>query len=751
MKKFLIICAGLVVVVIVLAAGLAALSPVFLNKYKKPILTKVGETIHRDVHLGDIRLTLLTGVGLRLTDLTVANGKGFRQEPMLAMKGLDLKVKVFPLLRKKLEVERVILQEPRILIEKDNKGRFNFSDLTGGTSSKPAGETRASSSSPPAALAALLVSQVKISNGQLSYYESGPNFPPEGVQIQDLNLELENLSLDKAIPIVLSFGLNRNAEDVKLSGTIGPVGKKLEVEAIPLSLQMAIHDFDLARVMPFLGKTPPVKIEKGKLELTTDLAGDLGTGLSISSETRVSGLSVTDPERKEPLVRDLSMAVQKEILLALKEDSLTIKRTEVKVGPATLRLTGKVTTLRNDPSLSLQMESEAIPLAGWDKVFPALAGIGLDGSVKTDGTVTGKPAEKMQIVLNLTSPKLVVKLPKKGKTPSAGAKTSWRWVPMVEAAESKAPSPKKEKASPLPENIDLRGKVEIAKGMIDNVSFSDFKANYAKKGDRIGLSDLTAHGFGEQGAVQGAAEIDFAPSQPTYQARFQVSRVDLAVLQEALASREEKVGGTLNADLSITGAGLTMDKIEKTLTGGGSFKVEQGVLQNVNLEEKILEAVAAKFGLPVATVAQMAGVEISPGNKTSFDELNGAFRIGEGSIHVENATITSANHGFFTRGTVGLNQKLNLSARMILRKVGEASGKKFTYYLLDEQKRKYIPFKVTGNASSPKVAVDVDALIKGQARQVIEKKKEKLKERLKEKVGPGGEEILKPFEKLLNF
>ena len=88
---------------------------------------------------------------------------------------------------------------------------------------------------------------------------------------------------------------------------------------------------------------------------------------------------------------------------------------------------------------------------------------------------------------------------------------------------------------------------------------------------------------------------------------------------------------------------------------------------------------------------------------------------------------------------------------MILRKVGDIKKKKFTYYLIDEKSRKYIPFAITGKSSKPIVMVDVEALVKGQARQAVEEQKEKVKEKLREKLGPEGDKILKPLEKIFKF
>ncbi len=586
----------------------------------------------------------------------------------------------------------------------------------------------------------------------MAYYDAGLPALKEGVKIENLDLAIENVSLDRAIPFSLSCGFNRKETDLQLSGTVGPVGEKLDAESMPLSLQMAVHDFDLTRMIPFLGEDPPVMIQKGTAEITGDLSGDLATGLNIESETRLNGLTLKDPKKGETFVRDLTLRVRKEMLLELDKDRVEVRKTEINLGPATLRFTGAVTHLKSDPELALKMESDGIPLAGWEKLFPALQGIGLDGSIRTDGTISGHPAGKMAVVLNLSAPNLVVRLPKKETAAAPEEKAGSLFRPTTAlAAEPKKEAALQRPSAPLPENIDLKGVVKIAQGKIDNLDFSQFHVDYLKKGNTISLRNLSARGFGKEGAVKGEAKIDLGAEPPAYRADLHCSRVDLSALQETFAARQEKVGGLLSADLKIQGAGFALPEIEKSLTGGGSFKVDQGALQNVNLEKRILEAVAGKLNLSAASVAQRIGVEIAPGNRTPFEELQGLFEIGAGKIHIKNAVLTSGNHGFSTAGAVGLNREMDLAARMILRKVGKTSGRKFTYYLLDKENRKYIPFKVTGDVTSPKVKVDLEALVRGQARQALRKKSGRLKKRLKEKLGPGGDEILKPLEKLFKF
>ena len=756
MKKTLIILIGIILFLALLMGAAIALSPVFLNKYKDPILAKVGEAVDREIRLGDIRLTLFTGIGLRLTDVAVSNAKGFREEPMLTMADLDVKVKLLPLLRKEYQVTRVILKEPRLLIEKNEKGTFNFDDLTGEKPpSAPADEEqkKEKESQPlPAALAGLLVSEVTLSDAEFSYYDAGSETFKKGLQIRNLDLVLEDVSLEKPITFSLSFGVNHDGKDIQLSGTIGAIGEKIEIGNIPLSIQMAIQDFALKRVMDFMGESPPVSVEKGSLAMTTDISGDLTSGLKISGTTTVSTLTLNDPEKKETLVKGLNLSFHKDLSILLSEQKMDIRKVDLTVDRVKLNLKGKVSDLQKNQALALQITSNSIPLDGWDKIFPALSGVGLDGSASIDGNISGKAAGKMNMVLNLTSPNLGITLPKEETSAINPNKYVWEWmIPSAEAAESTEAGKQKGPGSPLPQNIDMKGRVEVAKGRIDNIPFTDLKGNYSKTGNRISLTDFSVKGFGENGSATMNVQADLGPAKPTYQASLKTSKIDLAALQETFASRKEKIAGELNSNFSLSGAGFDDKSLEKNLTADGEFKVDQGALTNVNLEKKILEAVANKFGVPVPTLAQMLGIEISEKDSTPFEECLGSFRIRSGKIQLQEGTLTSENHGFSTSGVMGFDQKLNLKARMILRQLGDVKKKKFTYYLIDEKNRKYIPFEVKGSASKPSIHVDTDALIKGQAQQVIDEKKDELKEKLKEKLGPGSEEILKPLDKIFKF
>ncbi len=667
MKKILIVSVGLFTVLAIFLGGLVALSPFFLNRYKDPLLAGISQSIHRKVTLGDLRLTLFTGIGLRLSDVSVANAEGFRPEPMMTLKSLQIRVKFFPLLRKRIEVDRVILREPRLLIEKNPEGVFNFSDLLQRTDEAGVGQTPRKAKEEevaplPSILSGFLVSRLILTGGTLTYVDAKARPAGREIRIHGLNLSVKDLSLSSPIPFTLSFGLSRDTEDVEMSGTIGPVGEGLKLSEIPMTVNLAVPNSPLSGIAKLLDGALPFTVRQGDLSLIWDISGDLAGGLRVAGRVRLSDLTLHDTETGKNPVRNLTGSLRQDVTFNLERERLDIKKADLTLGEGNLSVNGWISGLLKGPKLSLTLRSDPFPLSGWGRYLPALEGKDLAGSIQMDGRVSGEVSGKMKMVLRWTSPN-----------------------------------------------------------------------------------------FGEQGKMTTDLKIDLGPKRPAYQGEVRVTRVDLTKLQRLFDTGEKKTEGEFYAHLLLRGSGLKGDSVRKNLTGNGDFRIEKGALTNVNLEAEILSALSSRYGLSPTALARALGVSMAERDRTPFEEFKGLFRIGSGRARILDAVITSKNHGFSASGEVDWDRNLDLKARMILRKTGESRKKRFTYYLIDSKGRKVIPFRVTGNVSHPKVTVDLQALVRGQIGQTVEKKKEKLKLDLKKKLGPGAEELLKPLEKLFRF
>ncbi|MBA7669013.1 hypothetical protein ES703_77138 [subsurface metagenome] len=128
--KILGIIVGVIVVLVILLCTIPITSP----KLKDLALAKAKPILGREVTIERVRIVLLRGI--RLDKVTVANRKGFAKEPLFEGKRIVVKYELLPLLHRELVIKKVVLLEPKILLERNRKGVWNFSGIGKKTEAK---------------------------------------------------------------------------------------------------------------------------------------------------------------------------------------------------------------------------------------------------------------------------------------------------------------------------------------------------------------------------------------------------------------------------------------------------------------------------------------------------------------------------------------------------------------------------------------------------------------------------------------
>ena len=120
---------GATPIVLIAAALLTAKIFFTSNRLKALIIPKMEEASHRSIRMNTISLSFFPPFGIDIEGLKVSNPEGpaFEHEEFLTLDRLTLEVKLFELIRNKLEVSRVILNHPMIFLEVSRDGRKNYS------------------------------------------------------------------------------------------------------------------------------------------------------------------------------------------------------------------------------------------------------------------------------------------------------------------------------------------------------------------------------------------------------------------------------------------------------------------------------------------------------------------------------------------------------------------------------------------------------------------------------------------------
>ena len=211
MKKWTKILSAVAVVLVVLAVALIVLANVLVTpeRVKETVLPLVEEHLNRKVELGDIKVSLFSGIEIH--GLTV-----YEQEDSEVFVSTDLvrlKYQLLPLLAMKVVIDEVRLEKPRIRVVRLRNGQFNFSDLLGASeneagASKPAvnqDSAKGQNSTP----LSLLVSNVLLQDGHLIFLDHVLNDKaPYRYEVSALQIVAKGVSLSGKVPVSMQCQLN---------------------------------------------------------------------------------------------------------------------------------------------------------------------------------------------------------------------------------------------------------------------------------------------------------------------------------------------------------------------------------------------------------------------------------------------------------------------------------------------------------------------------------------------------------------
>ena len=271
--------------VIVLLIALTILIKVVISpeQVKKTILPRISVAMNRQVSLGDVSVSIFSGI--RLHDLVIQDKEG--NQPFVKAGALRLEYRFWPLLRKRIEIKEIRLESPLMRIVRHADGSFNFSDLTA-RKEQPAPVDKEKT---PIDLA---VSQVTLTDGAVIFDDrQGLGGKPYVTQINAMQMTAGNISLDGEFPVSLQANLPGGAT-IDLAGTVAKVGS-----APAIALTTTLIAQDLAKLVAGLPAPVTEKVHKlalaGGLELRLKLAGETKTPKQLlqSGEIRLSNIQLT--------------------------------------------------------------------------------------------------------------------------------------------------------------------------------------------------------------------------------------------------------------------------------------------------------------------------------------------------------------------------------------------------------------------------------------------------------------------------
>ena len=725
------------VVVIVIAALIALPFIVDPNDYKQEITEQVENATGRTLTInGDIGLSVFPWVALELGQLSLSNATGFKAKAFADVNEAEIRIKLLPLLSKKLELDTIILDGLTLNLAKNKVGKTNWDDLTGDTkstdtSSKTEKDDKTTSDQVNASpLAGLTIAGVKLTNANIVWDDES-----KGEKFQLNNFNLTTDPIEKGKPTAVDVAFDVLSEKPRAEAHI-ELTTKLAVNMDKQQYSLSDLKFTTeAKASDFAFDELEVKLSSN---LNADMVKHLITADGIELIVNASGASLPAGKMSLKLTTDASANLQKQ----------TATLSKLALSVQDLLINGEVSAskiLSASPNLEGMINVDAFNLRQLAKNMAIELPIMSDDStlelvqLETEFSASSKHfnAEKLALMLdqsklngqfainNFANPAYSFKL-------NLDEIDADRYLPpATEAEESKTISTKTNSpAAPnsttstdtLPieplRTINAKGTIDIGKLKISGTNSQKIHIELNANKGLINLSPMSANLY--QGQYKGNVSLDARGKTLKLAINENLTGVQVGPLLKDL-SGDDKMSGTANAQVKLTGNGATVDGIKKTLSGSGKFSFMDGAVKGVNIAESIRKAKAA-----------LKGETLEPSSaplQTDFASLTGSFIATNGIISNQDLSALSPLLRIKGAGKIDLPKEgidYGLKVAIVSTSKGQA-GKD-----LADLNGITIPVKITGTFAQPKPTVDLASILKEKA---TAEAKAKIADKLQDKLG----------------
>jgi len=248
------------------------------SRLKSRIAASIGAALARPVEIGSVHLRLLPRPGFDLENLVVYDDPAFGQEPMLRAPEVTADLRLTSLLRGRLEIARLDVNDPSLNLVHGDNGRWNLEALLERTSHVPLAPTaKAKSEARPA------FPYIQVSSGRINF-KSGQEKKPYALTNADFALWQESEN---------TWGIRLKAEpfrgDVNLNdtGTLrvnGTWQRAVSLRDTPLQFSVEWDRPQLGQLTKFLSGED--KGWRGGVQVEVTLTGT-PTNLQVTSDASV--------------------------------------------------------------------------------------------------------------------------------------------------------------------------------------------------------------------------------------------------------------------------------------------------------------------------------------------------------------------------------------------------------------------------------------------------------------------------------
>lgn len=703
-KILLSIIAAMVFLIIIAIFTL----PFFIdpNNFKPEIAAAVKDKTGRELTLtGELKLSIFPWLGISTGKMALGNAAGFQGQPFAVLEESVIKVKLLPLLTKKIEVSRIVLKGLILNLAKNQQGVSNWDDLIALNATKTIPSPSINNNGKQDetdATEVLAIGGVVIENARINWDDQRSG---KHLLIKDVNLNTDKFSYDEPVAVDLSLVV------------LNP--EKKFTESIKLTTGLMVNE-----------KLDSFVLNHSNLQTTTE-------GENIPGKSLTAMLTVADAA--------LDMAKQ-----TVKVSGLQLKSTDVTLSA---EITGK--NINDIPSFQ-----GPVTIAPFNPA-KVMKQLGIKVPVMQDANALSKSAVNFNLLatensvdlqnLAMTLDDTQIKgstsikdftLPVIAFNLAADAIDADRYLPPVTDKSSKpVTSPAVALAagvSALPvetlRKLNIDGQLSLGKLKINGLAMQDIQLNLSAKNGLIKTQQSAKEFY--QGSYSGNLSFDTRNKKPDLALNEKIIHVQVEPLLKDFKG-EARMSGAVDASAQLQGQGNNAGELKSSLNGSLSFLFKDSVVKGFNLQKIIdhAKALIKKSELPTN----------NKNDQTLFSEIKGTATLNNGLFQNNDLVATASRIHINGKGNADLNTE-----KLDYKFIATFIKTKATATEPEQVHDTPINIIVAGTFSKPTYTLDVSSLLTEKNKAKIEKfvdknqeKIDKIVDKIDKKLGPGVGDLLK--------
>ncbi|MEK9629036.1 MAG: AsmA-like C-terminal region-containing protein [Nitrospinota bacterium] len=327
-----------------------------LDDVKYLAIEKMEELTGRKVSIGAAEMDIVRGLSVLLKDVSVKSR--WDSKPELTARSVRVVVKLFPLLDKRVEVKKIIVQGSSLRVVRNASGQLSLGDVRKWIS-QPADSQLFK------VLRASLMNQVMVEDGAIHFldYLDQPKNKPLPLEMDHIHFSIRKSLINSPFQFALKGEIPYSGSSTafKVSGGFDNFSEEKGFTGISINGDIRVNPLNVSRFQPYLKKVLAKTPANSWLSIDSSFSGSLGGALKTEGILKYS----SDSKKAKAVLRDARIPHRGglEYKISMDKDSINIEELKSESGPFKFKGSGSLKQMfSKNPAVHINLKTDAFQL-----------------------------------------------------------------------------------------------------------------------------------------------------------------------------------------------------------------------------------------------------------------------------------------------------------------------------------------------------------------------------------------------------